>query len=156
MYITFNINDAFNSQSNDLTNAYILRALLNCMVELNKAHLILNPKTPRLYESGVKYARTVLWEPIPALYARQMGDCKSLATARIAELQLQGVSCEPVFRFYTRPDGNKDFHILVRTARGWEDPSRKLGMGTNEFSKVFVDNFGGESLFQRLGNWLRR
>ena len=156
MYITFNINDAFNGQSNDLNNAYTLRALLNCMVELNKAYLILNPKTPPLYESGVKYARTVLWEPIPALYSRQMGDCKSLATARIAELQMKGVPCEPVFRFYARPDGNKDFHILVRTARGWEDPSKKLGMGTNEFSKVFVDNFGGESIFQRLGNWLRR
>lgn len=156
MYITFNINDAFNSQSNDLTNSYVLRALLQCMVELNKAHLVLNPKTPLLYESGVKYARTTLWEPIPALYARGMGDCKSLATARVAELQLKGIPAEPFFRFYNRPDGNKDFHILVRRAKGWEDPSKVLGMGTNEFSKVFVDNFGGESLFQRLGNWLRR
>lgn len=156
MYITFNIVDAFNGQSNDVTDAYVLRALLNCMVEANKAHLILNPQTPMLYQSGVKYARTKLWEPIPALYSRGMGDCKSLATARIAELQLRGIQCEPVFRFYSRPDGNKDFHILVRTPKGWEDPSKKLGMGTNEFSKVFVDNFGGESILQRISHWFRR
>lgn len=156
MYITYNILHAFNSQSNDVENALALRALLDCMVELNMGYLRLHPETPGLYQSGVKYARTTLWEPIPALYARRMGDCKSLASARVAELRLQGVPCEAVFRFYIRPDGNKDFHILVQTPRGWEDPSKKCGMGENEFSKVFVDNFGNESIIKRLGNWLRR
>lgn len=156
MYITFNIPHAFNTQSNDVENSYALRALLDCMVEMNKAHLRLHPETPSLYSSGVRYARTRLWEPIPALYLRGLGDCKSLATARVAELQLKGVQCEAVFRFYPRPDGNKDFHILVQTPKGWEDPSKKLGMGTNEFSQTFVDNFGGESIIKRFTNWLRR
>ena len=156
MYITFNILHAFTPQSNDVENALALRALLDCMIEMNKGYLRLHPETPGLYQSGVKYARTTLWEPIPALYARRMGDCKSLACARVAELQMKRVPCEAVFRFYTHPNGVKDFHILVQTPKGWEDPSKKCGMGTNEFSKVFVDNFGNESIIKRLGNWLRR
>jgi len=32
------------------------------------------------------------------------------------------------------PGGDNVFHILVRTDRGWEDPSAKLGMGREELA----------------------
>jgi len=80
----------------------------------------------------VRYGRTKLWEPIPALYARGYGDCKSVATARIAELRRQGIEAKPVFRWVERPGGIRDFHILVQKGDEFEDPSKILGMGKDE------------------------
>ena len=171
MQIPFNLPHVFNAQSNDVDNARALEALLGCLVNLNIAHLQLHPE-PELYKTKVRYGRTKLWEPIPALYSRKLGDCKSLTGARIAELRLKGIRCMPVFRFRPRGDGNKDFHILVMfptmkealraQAYGaviesnaeiayFEDPSKKLGMGKNETSKFFVDSFGADS-----GTWLSK
>jgi hypothetical protein len=133
MDITFNIPHAFSPDSPLDENADVLRILLDCQVRLNRAYLRTHA-VPALYQSGVRYGRTVIWEPIPALYARGYGDCKSLAPALIAQYLECGVDCCPVFRWTRRPDGSRelDFHILVQTAKGFEDPSRILGMGRNE------------------------
>jgi len=161
MQITFNLPHVFYPGASKVENAYALRVLLDTLVNLNLAFLKYHAP-PRLYDSGVKYGRTRIWEPTPALYlpnkhrenfisrfwepqgekgGKKRGDCKSLATARIAELLSQGVEARPVFRFAKRPDesGAMDFHILVQVDKkfiptGWEDPSRILGMGKDELA----------------------
>lgn len=176
MHITFNVPHVFNVRASDVDNARALEAFLGCLVNLNIKHLQLHPEH-ELYKSGTRYGRTKLWEPIPALYKRKLGDCKSLTAARIAELRLKGIKCMPVFRFHPRGNGMKDFHILVmfptynealkahaygadiqRTDLGayFEDPSKKLGMGTNEVAKFYVDTFGGDSVtwLSKLRKWL--
>ena len=56
----------------------------------------------------------------------------------MAEYTMRGIDCRPVFRFTRRADGELDYHILVEREpctecpSGFEDPSRKLGMGSNE------------------------
>lgn len=166
MDIVINTSQAFYPGSSELDDACALRALLDAMIALNLGYLRYH-STPPLYESGVVYGRTTIWEPTHALYlpnkfsrndrgriwwdpighngGKKRGDCKSLATARIAELRAQGKrGITPVFRFNPRRDGSgyKDFHILVlnpETKTGWEDPSRKLGMGADE-AKWFYDS----------------
>lgn len=156
MDITINVHQAFYPGASEVDNACALRALLDCLIALNLAYLKYHP-VPSLYESGVVYGRTTIWEPTAALYlpnkfseegpkgklwwvpmgtsgGKKRGDCKSLSAARIAELRIKGIEANPVFRFSNRPDGSgyQDFHILVQTPNGWEDPSRKLGMGKDE------------------------
>ena len=136
MEITFNLPHVFNPKASSVDNAYVLRALLDCMIQINIAFLQAHT-IPALYESGVRYGRTTLWEPIPALYMRRYGDCKSLATAKIAELRLAGIPADPVFR-WIKPDGYEnatDFHILVQTKTKYLDPSKRLGMGKTENNK---------------------
>jgi hypothetical protein len=86
---------------------------------------------PLLYESGVVYARTIWWEPIPALYERGWGDCKSLTCAKVAEDRLAGINAGAVFRFNPL-EMSTDYHILEQTPDGYHDPSKVLGMGKDE------------------------
>jgi hypothetical protein len=125
----FRIVDAFNPRSTDKQNAIALEALLRCLIDLNVLWLQQYPATPALYDSGVYYARTTVWDTIPALYTRGYGDCKSLTAARIAELWYgMNIHTIPVFRFDAQPDGTM-FHILVMMLNGLnEDPSKILGM----------------------------
>jgi hypothetical protein len=136
--ICFNFEHVFNSNSKDVENSVVLRSLLDCLVGINLNYLARHKVKP-LYQSGVRYGRTKVWEPIPELYARGYGDCKSLATALIAEYQKMGVDCRPVFRWYKNRLDGRDFHILVMVPgrngydkKLFEDPSRKLGMGRIE------------------------
>jgi hypothetical protein len=134
MQITFDMPHVFSSRSNSEENAYALRALLDCLIALNMAFLRTHRVLP-LYQSGVRYDRTTVWDTIPALYARRYGDCKSLSAALIAEYRTHGMKASPVFRFNPRNDGSGalDFHILVQLGDGsFEDPSKRLGMGQNE------------------------
>lgn len=135
MRITFDLPHVFDAQSSSLDDAKALRVMLDALISVNLAFLHANT-APALYRSGVRYGRTVVWDSIPALYARGFGDCKSLSAARIAEIRHAGGEANPVFRWKRRPDGGKDFHILVMRPDGWEDPSRKLGMGSNENAPV--------------------
>ncbi len=102
----------------------------------------LTKSIPRLYElhdaHGITYYRTQIWDTLPALYERGYGDCKSLTCALIAQYLYEGKECAPVFRFQKRPDGSGalDFHILVQTADGFEDPSKVLGMGSDENAPI--------------------
>lgn len=143
MQIVFNLPHVFRvpaspADANKLhvDNALALRDLLNCMVALNLSFMRNNRCKP-LYQSGVRYGRTVWWEPIPALYERKYGDCKSLATALIAQYHRAGIPAEPVFRWITNRQDGTDFHILVQTDQGFEDPSKVLGMGKNENERFF-------------------
>lgn len=130
--ISFRLPHVFEPGSNPVDNAYALRVLLECLVGLNLAYLSRHD-APDLYRSGVRYGRTTEWDPIPALYQRRYGDCKSLSAALIAQYRMAGVDASPVFRFIPRArDGWLNFHILVQTAKGFEDPSKVLGMGQNE------------------------
>lgn len=126
--------------STEDANAHALRALLDCLIDLNTNYLRFSGKKviPTLYHSGVYYERTQIWDTIPGLYKLGYGDCKSLTAALIAQYRSQGIQAEPVFRFIRRPDGSGalDFHILVQTEDGFEDPSKVLGMGKNEVAPI--------------------
>ena len=139
MQITFSLPHVFNEKSNSVDNAYALRVLLDCLIDLNQAFLLNHP-APSLYRSGVVYGRTTVWDSIPALYKRGYGDCKSLTAALIAQYRRAGVECEPVFRWVKNAAGGSDFHILVQTASGFEDPSKVLGMGKNENARFYGRN----------------
>ncbi len=133
MRICFSLPHVFYPGASPVDNAYVLRTMLDCLITLNREFLKFH-KVPTLYKSGVRYGRTTLWECIPALYQRGYGDCKSLTAALIAEYRNRGIECEPVFRWKksTRNPGFTDYHILVQTATGFEDPSKVLGMGRDE------------------------
>lgn len=137
MQITFNLPHVFNSKASLIDNAYVLRALLDCLVRMNLEFLRRYPETLGLYQSGVTYGRTIWWEPIPALYERKKGDCKSLACALIAEYQFNGIPCIPNFRWIEKKDGSTDYHILVQTKSGFEDPSKVLGMSKKENQRFY-------------------
>jgi hypothetical protein len=142
--VTFNLSSVFEPGSNTLSDARVLRALLNVLVIANRVYLRDHAVTS-LYRSGVVYGRTKIWESIPDVINRNFGDCKSLATWRVAELEKEGYKTTYVFRWAIRKDGGKDFHILVETDRPtsfctkeppfYEDPSRRLGMGADEVAK---------------------
>jgi hypothetical protein len=54
----------------------------------------------------------------------------------VAELRVAGRKAEAVFRWNPRKGSNAmDFHILVQTPEGWEDPSARLGMGKVEVAR---------------------
>lgn len=137
MQIVVNLPHVFRLGANSVENARVLKRLLDFMVNVNMDYMRDHPGTPDLYRSGVIYARTTWWEPIPALYARKKGDCKSLATALVAQKRLRGIPCRPVFRFHPTGPGTADYHILVQTQTGFEDPSKILGMGQHEIGKFY-------------------
>lgn len=137
MNVTFNLSHVFYPESSPEDDSYVLKALLDCLIQINLEYVRKYHPVP-LYQAGVVYGRTTIWDPIPALYHRGYGDCKSLSAALIAEKLNSGLIAKPVFRFYKRSDGGKNFHILVLTEKNntfdWEDPSRVLGMGKPETS----------------------
>jgi hypothetical protein len=139
MIIPFDMGYVFRPDSNSVDDSQALEALLELMVLLNRRFLRRYGGTvPSLYRSGVRYGRTQEWLPLPMLLRYKVGDCKSLATARAAELREQGIPVMMVHRWLIRRDGGKDFHILlmVKDAGGvpkvFEDPSKVCGMGDDE------------------------
>lgn len=130
--IVFTVVDAFDKRSLATKNAIALSALMRCLTDLDSLYLELRAAkgdhVPFLYDTPVYYERTIVWDTIPALYARGFGDCKSLAACRVAELRRIGIPCQVVFRF----DANANmtmFHILVMHEDGtFEDPSKVKGM----------------------------
>lgn len=137
MNIEFGLDQVFCAESTSLEDAEVLRALLDCLITCDLAYLR-HHKTPNLYESGVVYGRTKIWDRIPNVLAKRHADCKSLSAWRIAELIHQrtygNYVPQPSFRWRTRPGTTiKDFHILVMLPGGkWECPSLILGMGKDE------------------------
>jgi len=92
---------------------------------------------PLLYETEVYYESqppgVEEWLDVVTLYRDGKGDCKSLASARCAELRCMGIAATPAITFKRR--GNMTLvHCLVLWPDGYvEDPSRILGM-QGEFS----------------------
>lgn len=141
---TFNLPGFFNTLSSQTDDDKALRILLDALIDINATFLEFHPNTPPLYPRNAQpvfiggpvfYARTQIWDPIPALYRRGYGDCKSLSAALIADLRRKGLEVEPVYRWVRAENpakkGETNYHILVQHARGFEDPSKILGMGKN-------------------------
>jgi hypothetical protein len=131
--VVFGIDDAFHPRASKETNAKALRALLDCLIELDTICLDVCPTLPGLYQSGVRYRlmpTRAPWDTTPVFYRRRIADCKTLVAARIAELRRQGRMAIPIFRHVTSGWGTM-FHILILHGNGtWECPSRNLGMTT--------------------------
>lgn len=129
MRICFDLGGVFYGGASDEDNALALQALLEALIAIDRVYLRRFPRTPRLYDAGVRYGRTQVWDSIPDLLTRRYGDCKSLTAMYVAQEREAGRAARPVFRFATNPQtGHKDFHILVQSGKVFEDPSRKLGM----------------------------
>jgi hypothetical protein len=132
MRIPFELPHVFEPSTPRAENSIALAALQECLVTLNIAFLSAHRVSP-IYRAGVVYGRTHEWDTVPAILARGFGDCKSLAPWLVAQYRMQGVEARPSFRYAKNPrSGYLDFHILVQTARGFEDPSKVLGMGADE------------------------
>lgn len=131
--VVFGIDGAFHPHASKTANAKALRALLDCLIDLNLICLDVCPNMPDLYETPVVYhlmPHQAAWDTIPTLYRRGYSDCKSLVAARVAWLRRRGYTVMPVFRNVTDGWGTM-FHILMLHGDGrWECPSRAKGMKT--------------------------
>lgn len=136
--VTWDLPEMFYPGSTAEENAFVLRALLDALTSIDTQYAVTRDISA-LYNSGVIYRRTSVWDSTPALYAKKYGDCKSLTAALIAQYRKRGLFASPVFRFdesRTKP-GTLDFHILVLRGDGkFEDPSKVLGMGRVEVGDV--------------------
>lgn len=121
----------FSVGSNALDDAIALNAMLEGLIEANIVYMR-NKRFPSLFDTSVRYDRTKVWDSILGLIQRGYGDCKSLTAVRVAELRMMGYNAIPQFRWKRRDNGGKDFHILIDSELGYEDPSRLLGMGMDE------------------------
>lgn len=145
MLITYNLPHVFHPDSDPVLDALTLRTMIDTLIVMNR-HFLRESQyhghaVPALYSSGVRYDRTVWWEPIPALYGRTYGDCKSLTGAYIAIAEQKKIICQPVFRWVKRPSGVKDYHILVQMPNGtFHDPSKVLGMPEAEIQEFYGPN----------------
>jgi len=135
--LTFRISVSQDEESRDR----VLKILLWALIALNLEYLKKNPGTPSLYKSGVRFIREregeELWPTIGEVIKAGGGDCEDLAAWRVAELRNSGIPARPAWRhrLVRMPSGQEAtlYHILVFIpGRGYEDPSRLLGMGTNE------------------------
>lgn len=133
--VVFGIDSAFHPHASKDDNAITLRALLNCLIDLDVICFDSDPTLPFLYQSGIFYRlmpSKAAWDTVPTMVQRGFTDCKSLVAARIAELRRNGQVAMPVFRNITDGWGTM-FHILILHGNGeWECPSRILGMGRTQ------------------------
>ena len=121
--VTFDLPFVFHAGSTPTENAIALQALLHCLTAINEDYLRHCPDSAYLYESGIYYDRTEIWDSIPALYRRGYGDCKSLSCALVAERRAQRREAVPVFRWVAVKESSAPFHvfyhILVLAEDGW-------------------------------------
>lgn len=91
-----------------------------------------NISYPSIYKSGIRYTREKkdVWKPITEVYKTGIGDCEDLAASRVAILREQ--EGDPRARVGVYQSGPQKFHAIVIHGDGRrEDPSKKLGMGSN-------------------------
>lgn len=111
-------------------NAKQLTIFVRALCAYDYLWLQSNPRTPDLYESGVRYSRqpggVERFLPIPRILDAGEADCDQLAPWRAAELRLRyGIRAQPEVR---KMAANL-FHVFVRHPNGRvEDPSARLGM----------------------------
>ncbi len=125
---------------------WLLEALVNC----NRAFLKEVKNVPELYQTQVRYARergTEDWCSIPVCHMRGYGDCEDLSAWRVAELREKTREpAKPYLKFRRSPNGAMQYHIQVLRMKKdqsgkWidshvEDPSRNLGMNTDEWKPL--------------------
>jgi hypothetical protein len=111
---------------------------LEFLAQMDRAYLLANPKTPPLYQLGLRYIRDPLgkekWRGVDSLIQQGGGDCKSLAALRATELRLSKPA-DPA-RFVLRKKSvvmNGEnwvvYHVQILRADGAvEDPSAIMGM----------------------------
>lgn len=126
----------------------LLVQLVEALAGVNTAFLERNPRTPSIYESGVRYSDAHetcsscedLWWDIPVVLSHGYGDCEDLAAWRLAELWMQGIPARAHVTSALLGQGNTLYHVQVMLPDGQiEDPSRILGMGT-EFESDLAPN----------------
>jgi hypothetical protein len=107
--------------------------LIDCIVEIN-LWCLSQWSFPSLYDSRVLYASEPwgqeVFQTVPALYLRGLGDCEDLVAARVSELRNHGYYAKANMSQSGRsPSGGRLFHFTVLHENGSiEDPSRLLGM----------------------------
>lgn len=115
-------------------DAQRLRIMVDALVRLNLYEMKKRRFRP-LYDTDVVYRRenrrpgqSERWQTIKDVYRRGYGDCEDLSAIRVAELRRQGIRAVPWFK-----RRKNIWHVLVRHPDGkLEDPSRILGMGSEE------------------------
>lgn len=131
-----------------------LKTALVALVRIDVAYLLSHPDTPRLYDSGVRYApdptewtggedelperrRVELWRDVPSVIEAGEGDCEDLACWLTAERIVRDrILARPVFLWaHKGPQRRMTYHIQVTShERGTEDPSRRLGLPQHRFA----------------------
>jgi hypothetical protein len=153
MIFEINLPHVFAPGASEEENAQALCCLMEHLISQNQIYLKRHHDWPGLYRSPVVYGRTRVWDSIPALAERGYGDCKTLSAALIAEYRNAGIPARPVFRYVDNGKGvlsdlgvqagRNDFHILVETPKGPEDPSKIKGMGRDENAHFSQGPMGG-------------
>jgi hypothetical protein len=120
----------------------VLDMILELLVQIDILYLRLNPKTPKMYESGVRYFHNGIkdeWFSTCESLHEQLADCKGLSAWLVAEYRVTGVDpgakCCKKFAVIDDPTIGKLvlYHVMVQRSDGTiEDPSRKLGMNKPE------------------------
>lgn len=110
-----------------------LKGLLAALVIANIEYLKLHPRTPLLYQSGVRYQSEPLsseeWQDIPTILRQGVGDCEDLASWLVAEYRIRKGIRAKIHITHRRSGGMLRYHVVVRLPDGRiEDPSAKLGM----------------------------
>lgn len=118
--------------------AKVARLAIESAILTNRVHLRRFPKTPPLYQAGVRYRLepdgTEDFADIETVIDRGYGDCAHLSAWRVAELRENGEQATIRLEWVKNPrTGQRMFHVLVRRADGRiEDPSTLLGMRSGE------------------------
>lgn len=107
-----------------------LNIFVRTLCAYNVLWLRRNPRTPNIYQSGVRYeqmpAGVEEFKPIPMVLKAGRADCDQLAPWRAAELRVRhGIKALPE----VKQMGSSLFHVYVRYPDGRvEDVSARLGM----------------------------
>lgn len=117
--------------------AETVRSLLQALVMVNRIALRSDKRIPPMYRAGIRYKREPsgqeTFRDLYVILANKGGDCAHLAAWRVAELQEAGENATIRVTWKTTRRGPRLFHVQVRRGNGKiEDPSKLLGMGTNE------------------------
>jgi len=107
--------------------------LLRCNVDYLLAY---GREVPRFYNCGLRYQTLReacggdVWQDIPTLIQRKVGDCKDLACFRAADLIVrERINAKPIVRRRWLDRGFGLYHVVVLLPDGTvEDPSLLLGM----------------------------
>ena len=120
----------------------VLDIHLDSLIAIDLLWLRLNPKTPRLRVSGVRYYHEGIkdeWHSIDAALHDRVIDCKGAASWDVAELRATGEDpgAHTTKKFVEVVDPTVGklllYHVLTERSDGrLIDPSRDLGMGGSE------------------------